>query len=131
MGASFNADRAMKLIQKCINDEGILSIVVGNDFGDDVLVTATLIKPRSSMTCMELGLTVWFWGTLCIKSLEEDSLISKSALKEADELVSINNINCWGTKVTPEGFSHVVDQLPDEITIVVKRGKQRWSGKFG
>jgi hypothetical protein len=131
IGFSYNAARTMKLIDESIENEKFLSLAVGNDMGYDTLLQATMIKPRPEMTCKEMGLTVWLWGTLCIKGIEKDSFFEKSILKEADEIVSVNDISCWGTKVSPEGFHHVVDHLSRDVTIIVKRGKQRWTGKFG
>lgn len=131
IGLSYNAAGTRKLIDASIRNEQVLSIAVGNDMGDDILVQATIIKPRPEMTCEEMGLTVWLWGPLCVKSIEKNSFFSNSVLKEADEIVSVNDIDCWGTKVGPEGFCHIVDQLPRDVTIIVKRGKQRWTGKFG
>jgi hypothetical protein len=131
IGVSYNAARTMTLIDESIENEKLLSLAVGNDMGHDILLQATMIKPRPEMTCTEMGLTVWLWGTLCIKAIEKDSFFEKSVLKEADEIVSVNDISCWGTKVSPEGFHHIVDQLSCDVTIVVKRGKQRWTGKFG
>lgn len=131
IGFSYNAARAMRLIEESVKRDHRLCLEVGNESGEDILVQATLIKPRPDMTCEELGLTVWIWGTLCVKMIGKDSLFDSSVLKEADEIMSVNDIDCWGTKVKPEGFHHIIDELPREVTVIVRRGKQRWTGKFG
>lgn len=51
-------------------------------------------------------------------------------LRVDDELESVNDI-ILEDHVEPEGFERIVRELPCEITIVVKRGKQRWNGNFG
>ena len=129
IGPSYNAERAMKLMYDCLEEEGYLSVQVGNDEGSDVLVQATIIKPRPEMTYKQLGMVVWFWGTLCIKSIDPESVFHHTVLKETDLLYSINDILL--DRVTADGFAHILDRLTNEVTIVVKRGKQRWSGKFG
>eukprot|EP00980_Cylindrotheca_fusiformis_P022895 scaffold9895_cov108-Cylindrotheca_fusiformis.AAC.2 len=131
IGVSYNAARTRDLIKQCVTNEKIFWLAVGNDMGEDILVEATLIKPWPDMRCEEMGIVVWHWGTLCIRSIQKESFFANSVLKEADEIVSVNDIDCWGTKVGPEGFNHLVDQLPREVTVVVKRGKQRWTGRFG
>ncbi|CAJ1942028.1 unnamed protein product [Cylindrotheca closterium] len=131
IGFSYNASRAMKLIESSAERDGRLCLEVGNESGEDILVQATLIKPRPEMTCAELGLTAWLWGSLCIHKIEKESLFSSTVLKEADEIVSVNDIVCWGSKVNPEAFHSIIDQLPREVTVIVRRGKQRWTGKFG
>lgn len=128
---SYNAERAMQLIEQSIEKEGILCLAVGNEEGQDTLIQATVIKPRPEMICEEMGIKVWHWGILCIKKIKKGSFFGHSVLKEGDEIVSVNDIDCWGTKVKPEGFEHIINSLPREVTVVVKRGKQRWSGKFG
>lgn len=131
IGFSYNASRAMKLIDESVKRDGWLCLEVGNAAGEDILVQATLIKPRPDMTCREMGLTAWIWGPLCIHEIAKESLFASSVLKEADEILSVNDIDCWGTKVAPEAFHNIIDQLPREVTVIVKRGKQRWTGKFG
>eukprot|EP00526_Cylindrotheca_closterium_P019555 CAMPEP_0113607392 /NCGR_PEP_ID=MMETSP0017_2-20120614/3360_1 /TAXON_ID=2856 /ORGANISM="Cylindrotheca closterium" /LENGTH=235 /DNA_ID=CAMNT_0000515993 /DNA_START=12 /DNA_END=719 /DNA_ORIENTATION=+ /assembly_acc=CAM_ASM_000147 len=131
IGFSYNASRAMQLIETSVKRDGRLCLEVGNEDGEDILVQATLIKPRPEMTCEEMGLKTWLWGSLCIHKIEKDSLFGSSVLKEADELLSVNDIECWGTKVQPEAFHHIIDQLPRDVTVSVRRGKQRWTGKFG
>jgi len=126
IGPSYNAERAMALMEERMEEDGFLSIAVGNEEGDDVLVQATLIKPKPNMTAQDMRLVVWQWGILCIKEIKNDSLFSHTVLKATS---SINDIDC--DRVTPEEFNHIVRELPDEVTIVVKRGRQRWSGRFG
>jgi hypothetical protein len=58
-----------------------------------------------------------------------NQIFKKTVLKEADHIISVNDIAC--DEMTPEGFAHVVNELPREIRILVRRGRQRWSGKFG
>ena len=74
IGPSYNADRAMLLMDECLENEGFLSIAVGNDEGDDILVQVTVIKPRPDMTYEEMGMVVWKWGVLCIKEIAKDSV---------------------------------------------------------
>eukprot|EP00339_Tiarina_fusa_P002681 CAMPEP_0117012180 /NCGR_PEP_ID=MMETSP0472-20121206/10307_1 /TAXON_ID=693140 ORGANISM="Tiarina fusus, Strain LIS" /NCGR_SAMPLE_ID=MMETSP0472 /ASSEMBLY_ACC=CAM_ASM_000603 /LENGTH=299 /DNA_ID=CAMNT_0004715185 /DNA_START=92 /DNA_END=991 /DNA_ORIENTATION=+ len=148
MGPSYNAERATKYLQTCLEttsttstntttttqqqqqrQRGYVSVAVGNDEGNDILVQATVIKPKSNMTYEQMGMIVWVWGRLCVKSIAKDSLFKHTVLKSGDHIVSINDIDC--EHVSPEGFAHIVSELPSELTIVVKRGKQRWTGKFG
>lgn len=129
IGPSYNASRAMDLLEVAARRDGILSIAVGNSDGDDTLIQATVLKPFPDTTAAEMGITTWFWGDLCVKALLPESLFSHTVLKDNDRIVSVNNIVC--DRVTPEKFNHLVSELPCEITIVVKRGRQRWSGKFG
>lgn len=131
IGFSYNAKRAMQLIETSAKRDGRLCLEVGNESGEDILVQATLIKPRPDMTCEAMGLTTWHWGSLCIHKIEKGSLFDSSVLKEADEIVSVNDIDCISTKVQPKAFHHIIDELPRDITIAVRRGKQRWTGKFG
>ena len=56
-------------------------------------------------------------------------IFKNTVLKEADHIISVNDIVC--DRMKPEDFAHVVNELPKEIHILVRRGKQRWSGKFG
>ena len=175
IGPSYNAGRAMLYLDECWKEDGYLSVAVGNEEGDDILVQVTVIKPRPDMTYEDLGMVVWKWGVLCIHQINKDSvsryprtpavcsyahhqiparfhmiytytcactivcssllimchkqIFKKTVLKEADHIISVNDISC--DKMTPEGFVHVVNELPKEIHILVRRGKQRWSGKFG
>ena len=129
IGPSYNAERAMALMNERFNEDEFLSLAVGNDDGDDVLVQATVLKPRSRMTYKEMGMTVWYWGVLCIKSISKNSVFAHTVLKPTDHILSINDIDC--DRVSPEGFAHIINELPLEVTIVVRRGKQRWTGRFG
>ena len=131
IGLSYNAERAMVLIDESVKRDGFLCLEVGNESGEDILVQATLIKPRPNMTCAQMGMTAWLWGPLCIHKIEKESLFDNSVLKEGDEILSVNDIDCWGTKVQPAAFHNIIDQLPRDVTVIVKRGKQRWTGKFG
>jgi hypothetical protein len=108
----------------------ILSIQTGNDAGVDTIVQVTVIKPRPDMTAKELGLTVWWWRGLCIHYIDQNSLFAMTPLKSEDELESINDI-CLIDSVTVADFERIVKELPCEITLIVKRGKQRWTGQFG
>lgn len=119
----------MRLMRTVWKDEGYLSVTVGNGDGMDVLVQATVVKPRPNMTCAQIGLTVWYWGVLCIKSIDKASLFSKTVLQSSDHIYSVNDILM--DEVSPAQFAHILTALPHEVTIVVKRGRQRWSGKFG
>jgi hypothetical protein len=129
IGPSYNAERAMALIDEKWEEEGWLSIAVGNEEGDDVLVQATIIKPKPTMTAENMGLAVWTWAVLCIREIKPESLFSYTVLKSSDHILSINDIDC--DRIKPEDFNHIFRELPDEVTIVVKRGKFRWSGRFG
>ena len=131
IGPSYNSARSLELMHQRMEEDGVLSIAVGNDYGDDVLIQVTVVKPKAEMTCEELGLSVWEWSGLCIHKIRKDSIFDFTVLKEYDYIETINGIEIAGTKVTPEGFEHIVNNLPIEITIIVKRGKQRWSGRFG
>jgi hypothetical protein len=70
------------------------------------------------------------WRGLCIRFVTPGSLAHMTALKGDDELESVNDI-LLEDHVKPEGFERIVKELPCEVTIVVKRGKQRWNGQFG
>lgn len=70
------------------------------------------------------------WKGLCIRFLTPGTLASMTPLRVDDELESVNDI-ILEDHVEPEGFERIVRELPCEITIVVKRGKQRWNGNFG
>ena len=130
LGPSCNAATAARRLRDAADLDGYVSIETGAcDGGDDVLVQATVIKPDPRSTCENLGIDVWTWGVLCIKSIEKDSLFARSALKGDDVVASINDIDC--NTVTPDGFRHIVQELPHEISIVAIRGKERWTGKFG
>jgi hypothetical protein len=128
IGPSLNAERALERMHNCLREEGVLSVAVGNSEGDDILVQATIIKPRPDMTYKELGMIVWYWGYMCIKSIEKKSIFKHTVLRTTDHIVSINDISCEG--VTPEGFAHIIGALPLEVTITVYRRKERGTGHF-
>ncbi|KAG7337963.1 hypothetical protein IV203_032096 [Nitzschia inconspicua] len=133
IGPSYNAERVSKLLQQQqdpSNGNNIISIQTGNENGIDTIVQVTIIKPRPDMTAKELGLGVWWWRGLCVRYITPKTLAAMTALKGDDELESVNDI-ILEDNVTPEGFERIVKELPCEVTIVVKRGKQRWSGQFG
>mmetsp|Transcript_54649 Transcript_54649/g.132721 ORF Transcript_54649/g.132721 Transcript_54649/m.132721 type:complete len:343 (+) Transcript_54649:77-1105(+) len=130
IGPSYNAQRCNDLLNKFLDTEdGIVSVQTGNDGGIDTIVQVTVIKPDPKMTCKDLGLTVWFWRGLCIKGIDPGSMFSHTALKMDDELERVNDIDVQNLQ--PEAFHRIIDELPYEVTIEVKRGKQRWSGMFG
>ena len=74
IGPSYNADRAMMYLDQCWEQDGYLSVAVGNDEGDDILVQVTVVKPRSDLTYEDMGMIVWKWGVLCIKEISKDSV---------------------------------------------------------
>jgi hypothetical protein len=130
VGPSFNAERALERMNQCLDNEGLLSVAVANkDEGDDILVQATVIKPRPNMTLEQMGMVVWVWGYLCIKSIDKDSIFKQSVLKSNDNIISVNDIVCDDLK--PEQFAQIIEGLPHEITITVLRRKERVTGKFG
>lgn len=128
-GPSFNAERALEYMKQCLENEKMLSIAVENKNGSDILVQATVIKPSPKMTYEQLGMVVWFWGYLCIKSIDKESIFKHTVLKSSDNIVAINDIPC--NDVTPEQFAGIIAALPLEVTITVKRRKQRFTGRFG
>ena len=128
-GPSMNAERALQRMNECLEHDGYLSVVVGDTEGDDILIQATIIKPKPDMTYEKMGMIVWIWGFLCIKSIEKDSIFKHTVLKPSDHIISVNDILCEG--ITPEQFGEIITALPLEITITVLRRKERFSGKFG
>ena len=66
---------------------------------------------------------------LLSQSISKNSIFEHTVLKATDHILTINDIDC--DRVTPEGFAHIINELPLEVTIVVRRGKQRWTGRFG
>mmetsp|Transcript_4970 Transcript_4970/g.7092 ORF Transcript_4970/g.7092 Transcript_4970/m.7092 type:complete len:277 (-) Transcript_4970:179-1009(-) len=131
VGPSYNVERAIQKMHQCLEDDNFLSITTANkeQNAKDILVQVTILKPESTKNYEDLGLTVWVWGLLCVKSMEKGSIFYHSALKEGDQLVSVNDISCGG--MTPRQFAHVMDAFPLEVTITVLRRKHRWTGKFG
>mmetsp|Transcript_19907 Transcript_19907/g.25637 ORF Transcript_19907/g.25637 Transcript_19907/m.25637 type:complete len:244 (-) Transcript_19907:200-931(-) len=128
LGSSYNAERATELLHRSYEEDGCLYISVGNETGADNLVHATIIKPKPNMTYEEMGMTVWIWGVLCIKEISKQSIFACTVLKDTDHIISVNDISC--KDMQPAEFAHVIEQLPMEIQIVVKRGKPRWFGGF-
>ncbi|CAB9511345.1 expressed unknown protein [Seminavis robusta] len=130
IGPSFTPERALSKMKESLEKDGYLCVATKNreEGSDDILVHATVIKPSPDMTLEDLGMTVWVWGYLCIKSFKSKSIFKTTALKEADNIVSVNEIVCQN--VDPEGFASIIRQLPREITITVLRRKQRSSGNF-
>lgn len=72
------------------------------------------------------SVVVWYWGFLCIKSIKEDSIFEKTALKWTDQITAINDIDCQ--EMHPEQFAKAVKELPYDVTLTVLRRKQRWIG---
>lgn len=130
VGPSLNAELALRRMTECMEKKGFLSISTANkEFGDDVLVQSTIIKPRPDMTYEEMGMVVWFWGVLCIHKIKKDSPFSCTVLRETDHILSINDIKC-DKLIRPEQFAEIVNTLQFDITITVLRRKQRWTGAF-
>ena len=131
IGASYNAAIAMDRLQSAYDEDGLLSIATGSkDEGvDDILIEATIIKPRPNMTYEELGMTVWHWGYLCVRNIDKDSIFKHTVLKSNDHIIAINDIEC--DRVSPEQFAHIITELPLDVTLTVLRRRQRITGKFG
>jgi hypothetical protein len=92
IGISYNAERVMDLMKDCLARDKVLSVDVGNKSGNDTLVQATILKPDPDMTYEDLGMVVWYWGTLCIKSIGKERFFKQTALKANDHIFSINDI---------------------------------------
>ena len=131
VGPSVNGPRALAKMKSALEQDGFLQVTTKNreEGTDDILVHATIVKPSEGMTLEQLGMKVWLWGFLCIKSIKRDSIFRSTALKETDNIISVNEILC--EKLTAEQFADVIRRLPKEITITVLRRKQRATGKFG
>ena len=131
VGSSVNAERALQRMHNALDQDGYLHLTVKNreQYTDDILIHITVVKPDPDMKYEDMGAVVWFWGYLCVKSIKEDSVLSKTALRETDHIVSVNDISCQGLEV--EQFKEIIDALPFELTFTVLRRKQRISGKFG
>lgn len=130
IGPSVNAHHALDRMKHGLKNDGYLSIFTANkEDGDDILLQATIIKPREDMTYEQLGMKVWWWGYLCIKNIDDESIFAHTALKETDHIIFINDIDC--DRMREKAFAHVINSLPYDITITVLRRKQRVSGKFG
>mmetsp|Transcript_26434 Transcript_26434/g.39088 ORF Transcript_26434/g.39088 Transcript_26434/m.39088 type:complete len:295 (-) Transcript_26434:104-988(-) len=135
IGPSYNAQRCSDLINTSYADKnnnyGIVSIQTGNEDGIDTVLQATILKPHPKATCKDLGLEVWWWRGLCVRSIEPESLFAQSGLKVDDELESINQISLtYNDNVNAKDFDHIVKHLPCEVTLVVKRSKHRATGAF-
>jgi hypothetical protein len=150
IGPSYNAQRCSDLINNICsnnnnerggggygnvknknNDNGILSIQTGNENGLDTVLQATVIKPNPKSTAKQLGLEVWWWRGLMVRDIKPNSLFSMSGLKMDDELESINGISLtYNDKITTKDFNRIVQELPCDITLVVKRNKHRVTGGF-
>jgi hypothetical protein len=107
-GVITTAAEAMDYMHKCLKEgegkeQSSLCVTVGNKDGDDILVQATIVKPKPTMSYQEMGIVVWFWQYLCIKSIEKSSLVYNSALKRQDQLISINDTVCRGLKPAQVG----------------------------
>ena len=92
IGPSYNAERAVEYMNQCLENDGFLSVSTGDKEGDDILVEATIIKPRSDMTYEDMGMVVWHWGYLCIKSIDKSSIWRKTVLKSTDHIIAVNDI---------------------------------------
>lgn len=127
----FSQDLVLQRMQDCLDRDGVLSVATKNreDDTSDILVHATIVKPRPNMTYKELGMVVWVWGYLCIKEIDKNSIFHHTVLKETDNIVLINEITC--DDMTAEQFARVITALPREVTITVLRRKERVTGKFG
>ena len=57
-----NGELMLRRMQKLWDREGVLSISTKNteEEADDVLVHATIIKPKPGMTYEDLGMVVWY-----------------------------------------------------------------------
>jgi hypothetical protein len=136
IGPSWNAQRCSDLVNQICsesdgNSNGILSIQTGNDQGLDTVLEATVLKPHPGATPKEMGLEVWWWRGLCVRSVARHSMFEHSGLKMDDELESINGISLtFNDRVTAKDFNRIFEELPLEVTIVVKRSKHRYSGEF-
>ena len=128
LGPSYDAASSLEFMHQRFQEDGVLSIAVGNKYGNDKLIEVTIIKPKAKMTCEELGFSIWEWSGLCIRGIRHDSILYSTALKENDYIQSINDIKIAGTSVTPKECVQMVDDLPEIITIIVKRAKQKWTG---
>ena len=123
IGFSYNSASALVFMHQRFQEDGVLSITVGNKYGNDKLIEVTIIKPKAKMTCEEMGLSVRDYCGVSIQKIRRDSIFHSTTLKENDRIQSINGIDIAGTKVTPEGVVQILDDLSMEITIVVKRVK--------
>lgn len=120
---------ATEYMETCLERDGYLSIVTENkEMGDDILIQATIIKPKPNMKFKDMGMEVWWWGYLCVRGIEEGSIFEPTVLRETDHIVAVNDISC--REMRPDAFATAIDRLDSDITITVLRRKQRWGGKF-
>lgn len=127
-----NRASILQTMNAAYEQDGILSVTtktVDKRRTDDILIHATIIKPKPGMTLEDLGLKVWVWGFLCIKTIKRESIAKQTALQETDHIVSINDILC--EKLEAEQVAQIVQRLPRDVTITVLRRKQRATGAFG
>ena len=96
--------------------------------GQDTIVNVTVIKPRPDMTYEELGLRVWNWPFLCVREIKDDSMFQHTDLKENDQILAINDIDC--TRLREKTFARCASELPTEITLTLIRRKHRYTGSF-
>lgn len=124
-------EKTLRQMEQALEHDKFLSIITKSNtiHTDDILIHATILKPRTDMTFGEMGMVVWMWGFLCIKSIAKDSIFYHTALKETDHIVSVNEIMC--DRVGVKGLAEIITRLPHEITITVLRRKERVTGKFG
>jgi hypothetical protein len=128
VGPSYNAKRCTELLSKPLKGN-IVSIQTGNDNGIDTIIQVTILKPHPKMTAEELGLGAWWWRGICIRYIKPDTLFACTPLKMDDVLESINDI-ILEDRVDVDGFHRLIQELPCEITLTVKRGKHRVNGGF-
>lgn len=126
--APLDPDLAIEEMGTALRNDGYLSLSVENPEGSDVLMQSTVIKPRPNMTYEEMGMVVWYWAFLCIRSISKDSIFHLTVLKEGDQITAINDIETEDMKV--EHFAQIMSTLDHEITITVLRRKERLSGNF-
>lgn len=54
--STLDPDLVMDHLSECLNEDGFLSVATADkEFGDEVLIQSTIIKPRPDMTCEEMG----------------------------------------------------------------------------
>jgi len=87
-----SGEMVLQRLQQVLDQEGVVSVSTKNkeEEADDVLVHATIIKPRPEMNYEQLGMVVWYWGYLCIKEIKKDSIFRHTVLRETDNIIAIN-----------------------------------------
>lgn len=87
-----SGEMVLQRMQQVLDKEGVVSVSTKNkeEEADDVLVHATIIKPRPGMTYEQLNMVVWYWGYLCIKEIKKDSIFQHTVLRETDNIIAIN-----------------------------------------